>query len=160
MMGMMSESVEILIRQGGVQEIVDLRWRILRAGLERQTAFFDGDNEPGTVHLVACRARNIIGCATILQRPWQDRPAWQLRGMAVEQPLQRAGIGTRLLEQVEQTVRQNFGPLQLWCNARTPATPFYQRLGWRIEGLEFVIPTAGPHFKMSKLLKESPERVR
>lgn len=143
----------MIIRPAQVGEIIDLRWRILRAGLERETAFFEGDNEPTTIHFVADRDGKIVGCATILQRPWQDGLAWQLRGMAVEQGLQRGGVGRLLLEQVERTVRQAPYSLQLWCNARTPATPFYQKLGWQIVGPEFVIPTAGPHFKMAKLLK-------
>jgi GNAT superfamily N-acetyltransferase len=145
---------QILIRRAEVQEVLDLRWRILRAGLARETANFDGDHEPTTRHLAAVMDNRIVGCVTILRRPWQGKPAWQMRGMAIEDGLQRSGIGRKLIDEVERIVRTEEHSLQLWCNARSPAVPFYQKLGWRIEGEEFVIPTAGPHFKMTKLVND------
>jgi GNAT superfamily N-acetyltransferase len=135
-----------------VEQIIDLRWRILRAGLPRETAYFEGDDEPTTRHLAAIRADAVIGCATILRRPWQGKPAWQLRGMAVEPAFQSGGVGRMLVNEIERIVRSEPHSLQLWCNARTPATPFYRRLGWTTEGQEFEIPSAGPHFKMHKFL--------
>ena len=69
--------------------------------------------------------------------------------MAVDPSLQRQGIGRKLLLAAESFVRTN-AVKQLWCNARTPAVPFYQRHGWAIISGEFVIPTAGPHYKMTK----------
>lgn len=148
----MTHSSSIEIRVVDVERIIDLRWRILRAGLARETAYFDGDNEPTTRHLAATDAGAIIGCATILRRPWEGKPAWQLRGMAVEPDHQGRGIGKMLLMEIERIVRSEEHSLQLWCNARTPATLFYQKLGWSLSGEEFVIPSAGPHFKMYKLL--------
>jgi hypothetical protein len=59
-------------------------------------------------------------------------------------------VGGRLLQVVEQAVRAKPHSLQLWCNARSPATEFYRKHGWQIIGDEFVIPTAGPHYKMAK----------
>jgi hypothetical protein len=32
------------------------------------------------------------------------------------------------------------------------AIGFYQKLGWKIESEEFEIPTAGPHFKIAKVI--------
>ena len=43
-------------------------------------------------------------------------------------------------------------PPQLWCNARTPAVGFYQRMGWAVVSDVFEIPTAGPHVRMTKRL--------
>jgi GNAT superfamily N-acetyltransferase len=146
-------SAEIRVRRADVEEIIDLRWRILRAGLPRETAYFDGDRDETTRHWVAVRDGRIVGCVTILRRPWDQKAAWQLRGMAVEPQLQRCGIGRELIDEVERTVRSEDHSLQLWCNARTPATPFYRKLGWQVAGEKFVIPTAGPHFKMTKLLQ-------
>lgn len=145
----------IVIQCVEVERIIDLRWRILRAGLDRSTACFDGDLEPTTRHLAAMSSDKVVGCVTILHRPWDGSPAWQLRGMAIEPELQKHGIGTRLVEEVEQIVRTHPYSLQLWCNARTPAVGFYERLGWVTVGGEFVIPTAGPHFRMQKRLQNS-----
>jgi GNAT superfamily N-acetyltransferase len=156
----MSLSVPVQVRRARVDEILDLRWRILRAGLPRDTACFDGDDEATTLHTVAVCRGVVIGCVTILRRAWQDRAAWQLRGMAVAPEYQGRGIGGTLLEAVEADVRARPYSLQLWCNARSPATPFYAKHGWHLVGDEFVIPTAGPHFKMSKLLKPDDPTVR
>jgi GNAT superfamily N-acetyltransferase len=145
-------SASITVRRADLQEILDLRWKVLRDGLPRETAIFDGDQEPTTHHFAAIHDNRIIGCVTIMHRLWQNRPAWQLRGMAIDPQFQRTGIGGQLLQQVEQTIRSHPHSRQLWCNARTPATAFYRKFGWQLIGDEFLIPTAGPHYKMCKLL--------
>ncbi|HWP40378.1 MAG TPA: GNAT family N-acetyltransferase [Tepidisphaeraceae bacterium] len=142
----------IEIRLAKLDQILDLRWRVLRTGLPRQTAIFEGDEEPTTRHLAAVLDGRVVGCATLLRRPWMNQPAWQLRGMAVEPQYQRRGIGTLLLQAIERIVRAEPHSLQLWCNARTPAIEFYRRHGWQCVGDEFVIPTAGPHYRMCKRL--------
>lgn len=143
---------QILICEAAVDRIIDLRWRLLRAGLAREAACFEGDDEPTTHHLAAIQTGAVVGCVTILQRAFEDKAAWQLRGMAVEPQLQRQGIGRRLVEAVERVVRESGHSNRLWCNARTPAVEFYRKLGWRTIGNEFSIPTAGPHFRMCKHL--------
>jgi GNAT superfamily N-acetyltransferase len=147
----------ITIRRGEPDEVIPLRHAILREGLPVETARFDGDDEPTTVHLVAERRGAIVGCVTIVRRPWHDGQAYQLRGMAVDPSAQRAGVGRRLLAEVEAFVRGEGFTSQLWCNARVPAVPFYEAMGCRREGDVFDIPTAGPHVRMHKRLR--PERA-
>jgi predicted GNAT family N-acyltransferase len=36
----------------------------------------------------------------------------------------------------------------MWCNARIPAVPFYERLGWKTFGAAFEVAGIGPHVKM------------
>jgi predicted GNAT family N-acyltransferase len=143
----------IEIRRARIDEIIDLRWKILRAGLGREFADFPGDDEPTTYHFGAFNGSGeVVGCATFVRRPWQDKPAWQLRGMAVREDLRGGGIGAQLLEVAERALAEERFSNQLWCNARTPATKFYERLGWQKVGEEFIAETAGPHFKMTKAL--------
>jgi GNAT superfamily N-acetyltransferase len=152
----MSSDVQPIIRLATIDEILDLRWRMLRAGLPRETADFDGDREPGTIHIgafVPDTAAN-VACASFMHRPWQDEPAWQLRGMAVRDDHQGKGIGARMLAFAEQSLRGQHHSSQLWCNARTPATRFYEKLGWQKFGHQFDVPTAGPHFKMTKRMHD------
>ena len=59
------------------------------------------------------------------------------------------GAGRALLAALEERARAS-GPRLMWCNARVPAAPFYERLGWSIVSERFEIPTAGPHVKMNK----------
>jgi GNAT superfamily N-acetyltransferase len=71
--------------------------------------------------------------------------------MAVAPGHQERGIGSKLLLVVDNTVAATT-ITQLWCNARTPAAPFYQKHGWQIVSEPFDIPTAGPHVKMLKMI--------
>jgi GNAT superfamily N-acetyltransferase len=139
------------IRRVPVTDVIPLRHTILRAGLPIETASFDGDNEPTTTHFAAYHGQAIVGCATVLRRPWESRPAWQVRGMAVIAQHRRGGVGRALLDAVERHVIEQ-SPTFMWCNARSPAVGFYKRLGWRIASEEFEIATAGPHFKMTREL--------
>ena len=134
-------------------EVIDLRHAILRAGLPRETAIFPGDERPEAIHVVAeAPGGRIVGCVTLHPSTWQDRAAWQLRGMATDPAVRGTGIGRAMLEFVEQLVRSESHVLQLWCNARVPAAGFYQHAGWIIESEQFEIPSAGPHVRMSKQL--------
>ena len=141
----------MLIREGTAQEVIDLRHAVLRAGLPRETAIFAGDELPTTRHFVATREGRIVGCVTLLLNEWNGEPAWQLRGMAVEPRMQRLGVGAQMLATAEQFVQSSPTTL-LWCNARVPASNFYNKHGWSVVSDVFVIPTAGPHVKMLKRL--------
>jgi GNAT superfamily N-acetyltransferase len=140
------------VRDAMLEEIVDLRHRILRAGLPRESALWEADHDPHTRHFAALLDGRIVGCATLILNRWQDQPAWQLRGMAIEDGRRGQGIGRQLLEHVEGIARASNTAHMLWCNARTSAVAFYSRQGWRTVGEEFVIPSAGPHLKMIKLI--------
>ena len=143
------------VRPVSPADVIDLRHRVLRAGLARESAIFDGDDDPTTIHLAAFDdADQIVGVVTILQRPRDDgSPAWQLRGMAVDGTRQRGGVGAALLAAVDRIVAASTRSHELWCNARKIAIGFYERHGWRVVGDEFDIPLAGPHRVMTKKLR-------
>lgn len=150
----MDHTSPIIIRRGNTEEIIDLRHEILRTGLPRELAHFDGDAEPATIHVVAELHGKIVGCATILRRPWNNEPAWQLRGMAVSRSMQGAGIGSRLLIEIERIAAAEHFSQQFWANARVPAKKFYQHHGWTVVSDEFMVEHAGPHVKITKTISE------
>jgi GNAT superfamily N-acetyltransferase len=133
------------------EQLIDLRHRVLRAGLARESAIFEGDDLPTTVHIAALDDARVIGCATVLTNSFNGEPACQLRGMAVDPAAQRSGIGSKLLEEVEAVARERQVFL-LWANCRVPAVPFYRQHGWVDASEEFEIPTAGPHIRMTRSL--------
>jgi len=138
----------VVVRRADVEELIDLRHRVLRAGLPVETAHFDGDHEPDTVHLAAEMDGRIVGCCTLIRRAYEGRPGWQLRGMAVEPDVQRVGVGRELLAEVDRFMQSQPPELVLWCNARVPASGFYLRMGWQAVSNVFEIFTAGPHVRM------------
>lgn len=155
----MITSQHTIITEVPVTRILDLRHRVLREGLPIETAKFPGDIAPTTRHYAAffvdAESRmpfgNPVGCVTYVQSPFDDKPAWQVRGMAIEPARQGRGIGKHLLD-FSQMVIFGIGIHLFWCNARVPAISFYEKSGWRIAGDPFLIPDAGTHQKMTKRL--------
>jgi predicted GNAT family N-acyltransferase len=140
----------IRIVQTTLERILELRHRILRAGLPLDTAIFPGDEAPTSLHIAAVLGDEVVGCATFHLNQWQGQPAWQLRGMATSDAVRRQGLGRKMLEFAERELQLRQPTRQLWCNARTPAVPFYEAMGWTVESQVFEIPSAGPHVEMSK----------
>ncbi len=134
-----------------LEGIIDLRHRVLRAGLPRQSANFAGDDGPATVHFAVSENGEIIGCATALASQWEGEAAIQVRGMGVDPAYRGRGVGQTLLREIEKLARER-GVKMLWANCRTPAAVFYSKAGWIKVSDEFEIPTAGPHFKMVRRL--------
>jgi len=146
----------VVLRVTDLDAILELRHAILRAALPLDTAHFDGDDDRNTVHIGAfTEDDDNIGCASFMLNSWEGAPAWQLRGMATRDDLRGIGLGREMLS-FAVDVLQDAAPhiKRLWCNARTPAAPFYERLGWSIVSDEFIVPTAGPHFRMTTRLQE------
>jgi GNAT superfamily N-acetyltransferase len=156
---MMTAKIEI--RRVGVEEILDLRHRILRAGLPPESARFEGDEAETTLHLAALAVEpsgKAVGCLSLMLNSFEGEPAWQLRGMAVDESQQQRGLGRMLLAQAEAEVASENKTWLLWCNARLPAAGFYQKHGWAIVSEVFEISTAGPHVKMRKRLASANPR--
>jgi GNAT superfamily N-acetyltransferase len=136
-----------VVRRASLAEIVGLRHAELRQGLPLETAHFDGDEDPGSLHCGAflVAGGEPVGCVSIVPRRGANEADWQLRGMATRADLARRGIGSTLLRFALDTLRAERGPVLVWCNARVPAVPFYARQGWEVVSGVFEIPTAGPH---------------
>jgi GNAT superfamily N-acetyltransferase len=148
----------ITICRVSVDMILDLRHRLLRAGLPAKEAQFPGDDDPLTWHfgLFATGSPDgnaqVVSCASFMLNSYKDEPAWQLRGMATEGSHQGRGFGGKLLACAEGAILQQSNVRLFWCNARVPAISFYERQGWIVDSEQFDIPTAGPHRRMMKRL--------
>jgi GNAT superfamily N-acetyltransferase len=148
----------VQLRPARLEEVIDLRHGVLRQGLPRDAAVFEGDESPATRHYAAFAGDVAVCCATLHAVAWEAEPAWQLRGMATAPQYRGEGIGRELMALMESTLLRDAArdpeavPRLLWCNARVPAAGFYQALGWRIVSDRFDIPTAGPHYRMLKRL--------
>jgi GNAT superfamily N-acetyltransferase len=139
-----------------IDAIVELRHRMLRAGLPKEAAQFPGDQDVTTWHLgVFCPFEpqdkaQLVSCASFMLNSYKDSSAWQLRGMCTDGKHQGKGFGAKLLACAENAILNGSNVRLFWCNARVPAIPFYERHGWKVDSEEFHIPTAGPHRKMVK----------
>ncbi len=132
-----------------------LRRLVLRAGRPASTCIWDSDTLPSTRHFAAMDGRDIVAVGSLYDRPHVVAPgpgAWQIRGMATHPDHRSKGLGTQLLEFMLQVCREELDGRTAWCNARTPAVPFYRRHGFVCIGGEFEIAEIGPHFVMRRSL--------
>jgi len=130
-----------------------------------ESARFDGDEAETTQHWAAFAVNasgggeeEVVACLSLMLNSFNAEPAWQLRGMAVDEAHQGRGLGRDLLKRAAAAAAAEGKAGCLWCNARTPAAGFYQKQGWTVLSEVFEIPTAGPHVKMSKRLKCTKQR--
>ena len=145
---------KIHIKSISALETHAVRHPVLRPGLPRETCVFDGDQMSDTLHLGAFYENNIVGVVSLMNSPSYARaqvPNLQLRGMGVLNAERGKGIGAALVKAAETEARQQHINL-IWMNARLIAVPFYQKMGYRIEGPQFDIPVAGPHHYMTKTI--------
>lgn len=91
---------------------------------------------------------SLIGCCVLSP---VDEELIQLRQMAVRESLQRGGVGREIMEFAEEESRKN-GFITLMMHARKTAVPFYDRMGYRLVGEEF-LEVGIPHYEMRKPLK-------
>ena len=124
----------------------DLRWRILRNRRAGAPVVFPEDARPGAFHLAVRNAgAGVLAVASFSAEATPHRPgrtAVHLRGMAVDEPYQRHGLGRFLVAAAVERLRSE-GVEVLWCNARDSAAGFYARLGFEVVGEGFVVPESG-----------------
>ena len=136
-------------RRCEVEETLDLRFRTLIVGTRRTSPNFDGDEDPNTRHYGAFEGSECVGCLRFNLNEWEAEPAWQLRGMAIEERFRGKRIGASLLEEAIADVLANHAVHRFWCNARETAVGFYVKQGWKVASDKFEVEGVGPHFKMT-----------
>jgi predicted GNAT family N-acyltransferase len=98
----------------------------------------------GALHFVLSEAGRALGCARL--RPYGG--AAKIERVAVLPDARGQGLGRLLMEAAEAEARR-LGHARLVLHAQVAVIPFYERLGWRALGPEFV--EAGiAHRKMEK----------
>jgi predicted GNAT family N-acyltransferase len=124
---------------------IDRRWRVLRKplGLQREAVAFPFEAE--SLHLVAIEAGRVVGC--VLFHP-EGTSTGRLFQMAVEPDRQGTGLGTRLVQTLEdELIRRGFREVTL--HARDTAVGFYAELGYEPSGSPYV-EVGIPHQNMRR----------
>jgi predicted GNAT family N-acyltransferase len=136
---------DVAVRPVSVQTVRPLRHRVLRGpDAPMQASVYPVDELPTTLHLGCFADERLVGCVTLFPESRGGRPAWRLRGMAVEPSEQARGYGSRLVVAGLQHARA--ASLELvWCNARTSVLPFYAGHGFVAVGEEFITAGGIPH---------------
>ena len=138
---------EVAFNSTEYEQTLLLRDAVLRRPLGLSLTAEDRAGEEQQWHLIAIRKQVLVGCLVLVPLPGA---AVQMRQVAVAPESQRAGIGTALVAYAEELCRSRKRTSML-LHARIAAVPFYERLGYALEGDEFLEVTI-PHRIMRKAL--------
>jgi len=127
------------------QEMIALRMEILRKPLGLSYNEEDLAKEKDDILLGAFEDDQLVACC-ILTRVSEE--TCKLRQMAVHEKMQRNGIGAALMHFAENVAR-DAGFKSMIMNARKTAQGFYEKLGYKADGNEFIEVTI-PHYEMRK----------
>ena len=127
------------------QEMIALRMEILRKPLGLSFNEEDLAKEKDDILLGAFEDDQLVACC-ILTRVSEE--TCKLRQMAVHEKMQRNGIGAALMHFAENVAR-DAGFKSMIMNARKTAQGFYEKLGYKADGNEFIEVTI-PHYEMRK----------
>jgi predicted GNAT family N-acyltransferase len=130
------------------EEACRLRDSVLRIPIGLRLSETDTVGEETQLHAVARDDEGTI-VGTVILKPLTAQHM-KLRQMAVSQAVQGQGVGAKLVHFAEALARHHFFT-SMECNARVYAVGFYQKLGYRTEGEEF-IEVGLPTIRMTKLL--------
>lgn len=119
----------------------------------KKCKFENDDDEDISFHLGAFIDSKLVSVASFYydrNSLFEDQHQYQLRGMATLPEHQGKGLSSELLTMAFPIIKQNFCTL-LWCNAKTTAIGFYEKVGFKpYNGEVFEIPGIGPHVLMFK----------
>jgi GNAT superfamily N-acetyltransferase len=129
------------------QQMIRLRDDLLRRPLGLTFSDDELASEKNNLLIGAFEDGDILGCCMLVE----DAPGTaKLRQMAVLNILQGKGIGRALMQFAENLARDH-GYRILTMHARKNAVGFYEKMGYRVKGDEF-LEVSIPHFEMQKQL--------
>lgn len=129
------------------KDTIKLRNEILRKPLGLSFADEELEKEKANMHMAAYEDERMLGCCMLVE---EDPQTVRLRQMAVVNDVQGKGIGRALMSFAENLARDR-GYKKITMHARKNALGFYEKMGYKKKGEEFVEITV-PHYVMEKEL--------
>jgi len=141
---------EVAFGSTNYKTLLKLRHEVLRKPLSLELSGKDTATDDKEFHIAAFENESPIGC--VLLRPI-SADTIKLRQMAVSDAYQGIGVGAKLVRYAEAlAATRGFKTMEM--HARKSAQGFYEKLGYVVEGDEFIEATV-PTIKMRKPLKTS-----
>ncbi len=129
------------------ENYLKFRWEQLRKPLGLTQGSEQDELENSAFHIAAFNNEKIIGVGRL---QIEKEASARIRYMAVDNKFRKQGIGSRLLEELENTAKAK-GVKKCWLNARESAARFYLKNNYEIRG-EATSELEIPHQKMEKTL--------
>lgn len=141
--------ISAVIRPITPEEAFPLLRYALRPALPASASRYAGDDHPAAIHLGAladlgdgAELVEIVSFVPQREDGLIDPTVARLQRMVTL--IRNQGAGTQLVRHGLSKLRAT-AARRVWCNGRTPATSFYERLGFHRVGDGFVTPGTGPH---------------
>lgn len=128
-------------------QMIKLRDSILRKPLGISFSKEELEKEKENMLIGAFEDDSILGCCMLVQ---ENPTTVRLRQMAVLNDLQGKGIGRALMAFAENLARDH-GYKIMSMHARKNSVGFYEKMGYKVKGEEFIEITI-PHYIMEKIL--------
>jgi predicted GNAT family N-acyltransferase len=129
------------------KQMIDLRYEILRKPLNLSFTADELDKEKNDILIGAFEEEKMLGCCLLTK---VDKYCTRLRQMAVQNNLQGKGIGASMMNFAE-NIAMDAGYRKIIMHARKTAIGFYEKLGYKVFGEEF-LELSIPHYIMEKKL--------
>ena len=129
------------------QQMIKMREDILRKPLGLNFDENELESERNNLLIAAFDDDKMLGCCMLVP---ENESIVRLRQMAVLNDLQGKGIGRALMLFAENLARDR-GYNKISMHARKNATGFYEKVGYKVVGDEFIEVTI-PHYNMEKEL--------
>ncbi len=128
-------------------QMIELRKSVLRKPLGLTYSTEDLERDKNDLLIGAFEEDDILACCILTQK---EPGTFQLRQMAVDQKMQRNGVGTAIMYFAE-NLAKDAGGKEVMMHARKTAMGFYEKLGYADVGDEFS-EVGIPHVEMKKNL--------
>ena len=126
----------------------NFRWEMLRKPLGMTKETLKDELEDESYHLIAVdKQKEIIGSGRL---HFNNNKEGQIRYMAVSNTIQRKGLGSAIVSELE-TIAREKGIQEMILNARENAISFYLSMGYKETG-PYESDTSIPHITMRKKL--------
>jgi len=128
-------------------QMIELRKSVLRKPLGLTYSTEDLERDKNDLLIGAFEEDDILACCILTQK---EPGTFQLRQMAVDQKMQRNGVGAAIMYFAENLAKDSGGK-EVMMHARKTAMGFYEKLGYAAVGDEFS-EVGIPHVEMKKNL--------
>ena len=131
------------------QQYYELRWKILRAPWNQPRGSERDSRDADSTHLMMIDNRDVA--VAVARLHFNSIREAQIRYMAVAVEQQRRGLGSRMLQALEQKAAA-LGAACIVLDAREAALGFYVRQGYSAEGPGHMLYNCISHIRMCKTL--------
>ena len=148
--------MHVVVQEVASRALHDIRRRVLRDNDPSINVADPRDEAPKVIHLAASMDGRVVGSGSFYpsESPLHDGSVtYQLRYLAVDESLQRSGVGSALMAKAEEILLRR-GVETLWANGRDTALDFYRQTGWIIvpDSAHLSPETNLPHHRIIKRL--------